>query len=242
MKPVISVILPVYNEERTISSIIEIVLAWGKAKEILVVNDGSNDRTVKAVGQFGDKVNLISFPKNRGKGYVMAEGIEKARGDILVFLDGDLVGLTCHDLDIMVSPVVSGKADMVMGIARFWSASIGDTSLEPFNDITGERVVFRKNLLPLAPKMRSVGYGVELLINDYHKNKRVSSIVLPHVYILGKLEKQSVPEATLSYLKEARDMVAQLIRQETGDLTPQAKKIYNSILNYIKSALLYIQE
>ncbi len=61
----ISVIIPVYNEERTISSIVEIVRTWGKASEIIVVNDGSTDKTDAALKQFSRTIKLLSYKNNR---------------------------------------------------------------------------------------------------------------------------------------------------------------------------------
>jgi len=235
---ILSVIIPVYNEERTIGSIIEIVRAWGKAGEIVVVNDGSTDKTLHALAQFRSSVRVITYTTNRGKGYALSKGISASSGEILMFLDGDVVGLTFKDLDIMLEPVLAKKADMTLGLARFWSMG----SFEPFNEITGERVVLRKNVLPYIRSMIRLGYGIEFFLNDLHKDKKVISVKLPHVFILGKFEKQKVPAAMLSYIKEARDLVTQALRQQTGELTPQAKRIYTLSLEYMRKALDYFQQ
>lgn len=234
----LSVIIPVYNEERTVSSIIEIVRTWGKASEIIVVNDGSTDKTDAALKQFKDAILLISYKTNRGKGFALARGIEEGTGEMLMFLDGDVVGLTHKDLDAMMRPVLSGKADMVIGVARFWTMG----PFTPFDDLSGERVVLRKYVMPLTVKMKYVGYGVELLLNEFFKNKRIIRVRLPHVFILRKIEKQSAPEAALSFVKEARELIAEVVRQQTTELTPQAKRIYRAIQLYLKQALYYFAE
>ncbi len=138
----------------------------------------------------------------------------------------------------MLAPVLSGKSDMVIGVAQFWNAG----SFEPFNDLSGERVLLRKNVLHHLHLMKNIGYGVELLLNDLHKTKRVLSVRLPYVNILKKLEKQSVPQATRSFIKEARELVAQLVRQQTSDLmTPQTRRLYVVISKYLKQAFGYFQ-
>lgn len=234
----LSVIIAVYNEVRTIGSIVEIVRTWGKAGEIVVVNDGSTDKTQELLGQFTDSIRVISYKTNKGKGYAIERGISLSSGSVLMFLDGDVVGLTHKDLDRMLTPVVLGKADMVIGVAQFWNAG----SFEPFNDLSGERVLFRKNVLDHLHLMKNIGYGVELLLNDLHKTKRVLSVRLPYVNILKKIEKQSVPDATLSFIKEARELVAQLVRQQTSDLmTPQTRRVYGVISRYLKQAFDYFQ-
>lgn len=238
MNPGLSVIIPVYNEERTISSILEIVRTWGRASEIIVVDDGSTDKTLMALKQFRRFISLVHYKINRGKGFALARGIEQSTGDMLMFLDGDVVGLTHKDLDAMVRPVISNQADMVIGVARFWT--IG--SFTPFDDLSGERVVLRKYVIPLVKKMRYVGYGVELLLNEFFKNKRITRVRLPHVFILRKIEKQSVPDAALSFVKEARELIAEVVRQQTTELTPQAKRIYRAIQNYLIQAVEYLQQ
>ncbi len=233
----LSVIIPVYNEERTVSSIVEIVRSWGKAEEIILVNDGSTDQSLAALVQFKPSIKLITYQTNRGKGYALARAIAESSGEVLMFLDADLVGLTHVDLEAMLKPLAAGRAEMVLGLARFWNAG----GFEPFNEITGERVLLRRNVAGHLKRMKKVGYGVELLLNDLHKKKKVVSVRLPHVFILGKLEKQSVPAAMLTYIKEARELLAQTVRQQTDELTPQAKRLLAGIAHYLKQALEYFQ-
>lgn len=235
--PTLSVIIPILNEERTIGSIIEIIRSWGKASEIIVVDDGSTDKSLAALVQFKKFVRIISYGVNRGKGYALYRGIIESHGDLIMFFDGDVVGVTHKDLDAMLRPMVSERADMVLGVARFWGAG----SFEPFNDITGQRIVWRKNILAIAEKMKTVGYGVELYLNELHKDKRVVSVRLPHVFILGKLEKQNIPDAMLSYVGEAKELIAQFIVGQAKDITPQTKRVLRTLQKYLVSALDFFQ-
>lgn len=236
-QPCISIIIPVYNEERTISSIVEIACTWEKAHEVIVINDGSTDHTRKALRQFETRAHVISYTKNQGKGYAMATGVKAATGEMLLFLDGDITGLTHNDLEAMAAPIIQGNADMVIGVARFWSVG----SFEPYNDVSGQRVVWKKALLPHLKSLRVAGRGAEFLINDIHKTMRVVSIRLPHVFILGKMEKQALPAAMLDYLKEAREFLVTIVKIQSKDLTPQAKRVFRVTQNYINQALTYLQ-
>ncbi|MEM4331074.1 MAG: glycosyltransferase family 2 protein [Candidatus Pacearchaeota archaeon] len=86
----VSIIIPVYNEERTIKKVLEEVLKLKLKKEIIVINDGSKDNTLKELKNFSKKIKIISYEENKGKGYALRKGIEKASGDYIVFQDADL--------------------------------------------------------------------------------------------------------------------------------------------------------
>lgn len=204
----LSVIIPVFNEERTISSVIDIVRLWGKAKEIIVVNDGSTDTTLAAIRQFLDAVILITYRKNRGKGYAIARGIRASRGDSFMFLDADLVGLTVKDLDILVKPMFRGIVDMVVGIPNTWG--VGKHPI--YDQFSGERVVRRVGIDGYIRDIRQSGYGLEVLLNHIYQNKTVVKVKLPHVYILRKTDKHSMNRWVNGYIKEASEVMQQVLK------------------------------
>lgn len=89
----VSVIIPAYNEESAIGSVLEELLremsAWNRNNvEIIVINDGSSDDTAKIVSQF-EKVRLVNHRKNKGYGSAIKTGIREAAGDIIVWYDAD---------------------------------------------------------------------------------------------------------------------------------------------------------
>jgi cellulose synthase/poly-beta-1,6-N-acetylglucosamine synthase-like glycosyltransferase len=85
----VSVIVPAYNEEKSISRCIEALLSqdYSGTMEIIVINDGSSDKTAEIVSTY--PVRLIDLKKNGGKAKALNRGIEEAKGDILVFTDSD---------------------------------------------------------------------------------------------------------------------------------------------------------
>ncbi len=89
MKPLISVIIPVYNGDRYLKEAIESILAQDYQNfEIIIIDDGSTDNTANIAKSFGDKINY-SYQENAGHGKAKNRGIELAKGEFLAFLDTD---------------------------------------------------------------------------------------------------------------------------------------------------------
>lgn len=91
----LSIVIPVYNEEKTIRMILEKIfdVDFGIVKiEVIVVNDGSKDGTLKEINELKKKfpIKLVSYKNNRGKGGALREGFKKITGDVVTIQDGDL--------------------------------------------------------------------------------------------------------------------------------------------------------
>lgn len=129
----ISIIIPVYNEEKFINQAIERVIkadTLGLNKEIIIVNDGSTDETpeilkkvVKKTNRINKSATIILFilnqPKNQGKGAAVKRGIAKSTGDIIIIQDADLE-YNPDDYPNLIRPFITNEADVVYG-SRFIS-------------------------------------------------------------------------------------------------------------------------
>ncbi len=122
----LSIIIPVYNEEKTVQKILEkvknVMLIGGVAKEIIVVNDCSTDLTESQVLHYKNEnpdlnIQYFSHPVNQGKGGALHTGIDKATGDFIVVQDADME-YDPNEFNLLLKPILDEVADVVYG-SRF---------------------------------------------------------------------------------------------------------------------------
>ena len=116
----LSVIVPVYNEQNTIDEILCRITAAavpGWSKEIIVVDDGSTDRTKAILKSWEKKVRVIYKERNEGKGSALSMGFKKATGDVILIQDADLE-YSPKDYPVLLAPFDNPRVDVVYG-SRF---------------------------------------------------------------------------------------------------------------------------
>ena len=115
----LSVVIPVYNEAKTVAATIERVKradVGSLEREIIVVDDGSTDRTLEALDGI-DGIRVIAHDRNRGKGAAVKTGFAAASGDVVLIQDADLE-YDPSDYKALLEPILAGRVEVVMG-SRF---------------------------------------------------------------------------------------------------------------------------
>lgn len=114
----LSIIIPVLNEENTVGLLLEKVLNQklpkGTSKEVIVVDDGSTDGTLKVIEKFKDTIKLVKHQINLGKGAAVRSGLDAARGDIFIIQDADLE----YDpvfYPKLIRPIIERKCHVIYG-------------------------------------------------------------------------------------------------------------------------------
>jgi glycosyltransferase involved in cell wall biosynthesis len=170
--PILSVVIPVYNEEKTVAGIIQRVFAaevlgWGK--EVIVVDDGSTDATASEISMT-DKQNLkiISHQKNLGKGAAVRTGIKEATGDAVIIQDADLE-YDPNDYQKLLEELARGEK-VVYG-----SRNLGNASRGNFFFFWGGKFLTRVFNLLFGTRLTDVNTGYKLFRLDALKSLRLES-------------------------------------------------------------------
>lgn len=175
--PVVSVIIPAYNEAERIVDTLQALQAAldGVESEILVVDDGSRDRTGALAEACGARV--LKMGRNRGKGAALVRGFSESRGDLLLMLDADLAA-SAAEAPKLLTPIREGRADMtvatfpkveghrggfglVMRLARWGLKRAGAPPMRA--PLSGQRAMTRaawEKIARLDP-----GFGIEMGLN-----------------------------------------------------------------------------
>jgi glycosyltransferase involved in cell wall biosynthesis len=178
----VSIVIPVYNEEKTIEKIISQVCSAdinGLERELILVDDCSKDRSREILKKYELTHKIIYHDKNQGKGAALKTGFASATGEIVIIQDADLEYDPREYTDLMM-PILEGKADVVYGsrflggrphrVLYYWH-SIGNKILTTISnmftnlnltDMETCYKVFRKSILDnIYPKLESKRFGFE---------------------------------------------------------------------------------
>ncbi len=194
MNPYISIIIPAYNEEDKIKDTLENIKDIDTVNEIIVVDDGSNDKTTEIASQVkSEKIKVFTLDRNKGKGFALNYGLKIAmkNSDIIGFLDGDL-GSSSSEVEKLITPIINDEADVI--IAKFPPAKkkgglgfVKGLAKQSVLDMTGEELdatlsgqrLFKKEVLEQFEEI-PFGYGVEvgMTIDILKKGYKIKEVLV----------------------------------------------------------------
>lgn len=185
----VTVIIPVLNEEKTIGNVVRYCLRQPVVSEIIVVDDCSEDNTVAEARAAGAQVIISSV---RGKGISMKEGIAHASNEILVFLDGDIDPYPADTIASLTAPIIRDDCDFTK--ARF-SRNAGRVTelvakpllgilypeLPAFDQPLSGMIAGRKHLLERIDYFSGYGVDIGILLDMFLMNARIQEIGIGHI-------------------------------------------------------------
>jgi glycosyltransferase involved in cell wall biosynthesis len=207
--PLLSVVIPVYNERATLDALVARVDAVPIHKEIILVDDGSTDGTRDLLASYDGRDGFIVRlqPENRGKGAALAEGFRHATGDIVIVQDADLE-YDPNEYPILIQPILDGLADVVYGsrfvggsarrVLYFWH-SVGNRFLTlvsnmltdiNLSDMETCYKVFRRPIIQTMPlKSKRFGFEPEITVKVARARYRIYEVAISYAgrtYAEGK--------------------------------------------------------
>ena len=174
----LSIIIPAYNEEKTILKILQKVEksnTLGLKKEIIVIDDGSTDDTKAQISRFNSlnkiaKIKMIKHRQNKGKGVAIQSGIKKATGDILLIQDADLE-YNPEDYPRLLVPIIKKKAKVVYGSRLMkMKFSLFGSNPTPFPlHYLGNRFLSLITTLLYTSKITDMETGYKMMTKEIYK-------------------------------------------------------------------------
>ncbi len=187
----ISCIIPAFNEEENLRHTLRAVTGISSLlKEIIVIDDGSTDRTADIVREFSS-VHVYTQP-NQGKTQAVTNGIEKSTGDYILLLDADLKGITSRAIKNLIQPILDNSAQVSMSMREntpYWMKMIS------LDFMSGERLFPKEMVIGKLDEMKKMkSFGLEVYLNQLilERNYKVTSVLLNGVFNNFKWNKRGL--------------------------------------------------
>ena len=167
----ITAIIAAYNEKKTIQDVLTQVKKVKTIDKIIVVSDGSIDRTAEIAREL--EVEVVELKENMGKGGALRRGVDACKSDIILLLDADLIGLTTKHIDDLLDPVIEKEVDMTVGIFNKGRLST-DLAQKVTPYLSGQRAI-KRYIIEDISNIDITRYGIEAAMTRYVKSNKIRS-------------------------------------------------------------------
>lgn len=180
----VSVVIPARNEEKHIANVIKKINKCEIVNEIIVINNNSSDRTEEIAQQNGAKVYLC---KKIGKGYAMALGLNKANGDVILYVDADIDNYEDNFIERMLKPILEDKYDFVKSTFNRSKGRVTTLVAKPLLELTYPKlakfqqplsgiIAGKKELFKKLTFEKDYGVDIGILIDVYKLGAKMTEV------------------------------------------------------------------
>lgn len=205
----VAAIVPAYDEEKTIGRVVRTLKAARGVDEVIVVGDGSKDRTAEVAASAGARV--IRLRQNVGKGGAVKMGAAATQAEILFLCDADFVGLEPAHVERILAPVLEGRLAMCTGLRDRGPLLTRVIAHLPL--LSGERAL-RREVLDGVPRRYVQGFRLEVALNWYCRANRLPYGSVPTLGVgqVRKIEKRGVLRGIVGYAVMIWEIAEAMVR------------------------------
>lgn len=185
----VSVVIPAFNEEKSIKHVIDTVKQVKSIAEIIVVDDGSTDKTYDIVSK--EDVVLIKHKINKGKGSAMKTGLKKVTNNIVLFLDADLSEINKKQVESIIRPIIKGNADITKTKFKREAGRVTELTAKPllqffFPELSFEQPLSgqfaaTKNFLDTIDLEKDYGVDIGIVLDADARGMRIHEVDIGNI-------------------------------------------------------------
>jgi glucosyl-3-phosphoglycerate synthase len=221
----ITVIIPVLNEEKTIQNVVRFCLQNPLVSEVIVVDDKSEDNTVEYAKEAGA---IVIISEVRGKGISMKDGIRLSKNEVLIFLDGDIDPYPENTIADLSKPLIADEADFVKGTFARNAGRVTELVAKPlltifypglsgFTQPLSGMIAGKKSFFDKIDFFNDYGVDIGILIDMYLMQARIKEVNI------GYIENKSKPWEALGKMSKevSRAIISKSQRRQSGQINEE---------------------
>ncbi len=217
----VSIIIPAYNEEKTIGQVIDVIHKSNVNCEIIVVNNCCTDKTEEIAKNEGAEIVVCN---NKGKGYAMEAGLKAAKHEVVVYLDADIADYHENLIHLLSDPIIEGRADFVKStFERTKGGLVTELATKPllnilfpemyhFSEPLSGMIAGKKSILEKLEFEKDYGVDIGILIDITNMKLTIEEVNI------GKIE-------NMSHLLKTTDSMQNMSRQVMRAILKKANYI-----------------